>query len=251
VHGRFLFDHAVPQDRSMSMSALGQKQTSAHVRQCPALPQKQTWFSRVVMSALCQKRTLLCFTQSPRRRVQPKALRRLKIGRHHELRSIKSGTGERPEPLNGVARGSNAEKKVQLVRLGQKEIETLGLSQRFWSDLYHHSMTVPRLHDVQSGHVTRRPGRGRRSAPDAETLLTKQHYLSSSAPPFRLRLSPSRESEPFLNLLVRPRQYRRRPRNDAVQFRCILYSYRVSSPRVIFCRFPYKQDRKLLFVHDS
>jgi inward rectifier potassium channel len=36
-----------------------------------------------------------------------------------------------------------SEKKAQLVRLGQKEIETLGLSQRFWSDLYHHSMTVP------------------------------------------------------------------------------------------------------------
>jgi inward rectifier potassium channel len=34
------------------------------------------------------------------------------------------------------------EKKVQLVRLGQREIETLGLSQGFWSDLYHRSMTV-------------------------------------------------------------------------------------------------------------
>ena len=35
-----------------------------------------------------------------------------------------------------------SEKKIQLVRLGQREIETLGLNQRFWSDLYHRSMTV-------------------------------------------------------------------------------------------------------------
>ena len=35
-----------------------------------------------------------------------------------------------------------SEKKAQLVRLGQREIETLGLSQGFWSDLYHRSMTV-------------------------------------------------------------------------------------------------------------
>jgi len=33
-----------------------------------------------------------------------------------------------------------SEKKTQLVRLGQREIETLGLSQGFWSDLYHRSM---------------------------------------------------------------------------------------------------------------
>ena len=35
-----------------------------------------------------------------------------------------------------------SEKKVRLVRLGEREIETLGLSQRFWSDLYHRAMTV-------------------------------------------------------------------------------------------------------------
>ena len=35
-----------------------------------------------------------------------------------------------------------SEKKTQLVRLGQREIETLGLSQGFWSDLYHRSMAV-------------------------------------------------------------------------------------------------------------
>ena len=34
------------------------------------------------------------------------------------------------------------EKKTQLVRLGQREIEILGLSQGFWSDLYHRSMAV-------------------------------------------------------------------------------------------------------------
>ena len=35
-----------------------------------------------------------------------------------------------------------SEKTVQLVRLGQLEIETLSLSQGFWGDLYHRSMTV-------------------------------------------------------------------------------------------------------------
>ena len=35
-----------------------------------------------------------------------------------------------------------SEKKARLVRLGEREIETLGLSQRFWSDLYHRAMTV-------------------------------------------------------------------------------------------------------------
>ena len=35
-----------------------------------------------------------------------------------------------------------SEKKARLVRLGQRDIETLGLGQRFWSDLYHRSMTV-------------------------------------------------------------------------------------------------------------
>jgi inward rectifier potassium channel len=32
--------------------------------------------------------------------------------------------------------------KVQLVRFGLREVETLGLRQGFWSDLYHRSMTV-------------------------------------------------------------------------------------------------------------
>ena len=35
-----------------------------------------------------------------------------------------------------------SEKKVQLVRFGQREVETIGLNQGFWSDLYHRSMTV-------------------------------------------------------------------------------------------------------------
>jgi inward rectifier potassium channel len=35
-----------------------------------------------------------------------------------------------------------SEKKAQLVRLGEREIETLGLSQGFWSDLYHRCMSV-------------------------------------------------------------------------------------------------------------
>ena len=35
-----------------------------------------------------------------------------------------------------------SEKKAQLVRLGQREIETLGFSQGFWGDLYHRAMTV-------------------------------------------------------------------------------------------------------------
>jgi inward rectifier potassium channel len=35
-----------------------------------------------------------------------------------------------------------SQKKARLVRLGQREIETLGLRQRFWSDLYHRCMTV-------------------------------------------------------------------------------------------------------------
>jgi hypothetical protein len=39
------------------MSALGQKQTSAHVRVMSALPQKRTLVEHVGMSALCQKRT--------------------------------------------------------------------------------------------------------------------------------------------------------------------------------------------------
>jgi inward rectifier potassium channel len=39
-------------------------------------------------------------------------------------------------------RGKRPERKPQLVRLGHREIETLGLSQGFWSDLYHRSVTV-------------------------------------------------------------------------------------------------------------
>jgi Ion channel len=39
-------------------------------------------------------------------------------------------------------RGKRSERKPQLVRLGHREIETLGLSPGFWSDLYHRSMTV-------------------------------------------------------------------------------------------------------------
>jgi inward rectifier potassium channel len=35
-----------------------------------------------------------------------------------------------------------SERNPQVVRLGHREIETLGLSQGFWSDLYHRSMTV-------------------------------------------------------------------------------------------------------------
>ena len=32
--------------------------------------------------------------------------------------------------------------KTQIIRFGQREIETLGLSQGFWTDLYHRAMTV-------------------------------------------------------------------------------------------------------------
>ena len=39
-------------------------------------------------------------------------------------------------------RGKRPERKPQLVRLGHREIKTLGLNQGFWSDLYHRSMTV-------------------------------------------------------------------------------------------------------------
>jgi inward rectifier potassium channel len=39
-------------------------------------------------------------------------------------------------------RRKRPEKKVHLVRLGQREIETLGFGQGFWSDLYHRSMDV-------------------------------------------------------------------------------------------------------------
>src|SRR5215472_14381633 len=40
------------------MSALGQKRTSHRFSGMSASPQKRTWISTVVMSALCQKRTL-------------------------------------------------------------------------------------------------------------------------------------------------------------------------------------------------
>ena len=39
-------------------------------------------------------------------------------------------------------RRKRKETKSQLVRFGQREVETLGLSPGFWSDLYHRSMTV-------------------------------------------------------------------------------------------------------------
>jgi inward rectifier potassium channel len=39
-------------------------------------------------------------------------------------------------------RRRRSEGKSQLLRFGQREIETLGLSQGFWGDLYHRSMTV-------------------------------------------------------------------------------------------------------------
>jgi inward rectifier potassium channel len=35
-----------------------------------------------------------------------------------------------------------AKDKTQIIRFGQREIETLGLSQGFWTDLYHRAMTV-------------------------------------------------------------------------------------------------------------
>jgi len=38
--------------------------------------------------------------------------------------------------------GRKSEKKVQIVRFSQREVETLGLNQGFWGDLYHRSMTV-------------------------------------------------------------------------------------------------------------
>jgi inward rectifier potassium channel len=40
------------------------------------------------------------------------------------------------------ARRTRSERKSLLVKLGQREIETLGLRQGFWTDLYHRSMTV-------------------------------------------------------------------------------------------------------------
>ena len=39
-------------------------------------------------------------------------------------------------------RRKRSEEKPQLIRLGNREIETLGWSQGFWGDLYHRSMTV-------------------------------------------------------------------------------------------------------------
>jgi inward rectifier potassium channel len=39
-------------------------------------------------------------------------------------------------------RRKRSEGKSQLIRFGHREIETLGLSQGFWGDLYHRSMTV-------------------------------------------------------------------------------------------------------------
>ena len=48
------------------MSALGQKQTLRKVRLMSALPQARTWFSTVVMFALCQKQTF-CACSNERR----------------------------------------------------------------------------------------------------------------------------------------------------------------------------------------
>ena len=39
-------------------------------------------------------------------------------------------------------RRKRAKEKPHLVRFGHREIETLGLSQGFWTDLYHRAMTV-------------------------------------------------------------------------------------------------------------
>jgi len=39
-------------------------------------------------------------------------------------------------------RRKSAKEKPQLVRFGHREIETLGLTQGFWTDLYHRAMTV-------------------------------------------------------------------------------------------------------------
>jgi hypothetical protein len=39
-------------------------------------------------------------------------------------------------------RRKRSEEKPQLIRFGNREIETLGWSQGFWGDLYHRSMTV-------------------------------------------------------------------------------------------------------------
>jgi hypothetical protein len=47
------------------MSALGQKQTLAHIRVMSALPPKRTLDERVGMSALCQKRTHAPQQKSP------------------------------------------------------------------------------------------------------------------------------------------------------------------------------------------
>ena len=53
---------------------------------------------------------------------------------------MRAGT-QRIIPLPKLRR-KRSEKKVHLVRLGQREIETLGFGQGFWSDLYHRSMDV-------------------------------------------------------------------------------------------------------------
>ena len=39
-------------------------------------------------------------------------------------------------------RRKRSDTKSQLVRFGHREIETLGLSQGFWSDFYHRSMSI-------------------------------------------------------------------------------------------------------------
>jgi hypothetical protein len=41
-----------------------------------------------------------------------------------------------------MLRRKQSKEKPQVVRLGQREIETLGLNQGFWTDLYHRAMTA-------------------------------------------------------------------------------------------------------------
>src|SRR5260370_19681356 len=55
--------------------------------------------------------------------------------------SVRKRWNQRTTKLSKRGR-KGSKKKPRLVRLGQREIETLGLRQRFWSDLYHRSMTV-------------------------------------------------------------------------------------------------------------
>src|SRR6476661_1038543 len=53
-----------------------------------------------------------------------------------------SQSGDQEITALSKLRRKRSECKPQLVRLGHREIETLGLSPGFWSDLYHRSLTV-------------------------------------------------------------------------------------------------------------